>query len=293
MRKHCIGARAFALAALAFCGIALLPSCATRKGLPEPVTSPRVQIRTQNAITLDQYRTRLPFALELDNPEANPVSLKSFECILLVDGAEAGRVAVAEPRSIAAGDSASLALEFTVDARKLGGACSRSEGPATEAFRIEAKLELQNAEGKRALAKASAEGSFPIIREPRFEILSLKIERDILVTTNLRLTLEVRNPNAFPIELRSLSYRFDGEGKSWAEGKAEGPFVIGGRSSGRVELAFEMNFADRDRALLDLVANLQILRYKLEGSAIVAADVGIPLAFPLKFDEEGSCRVER
>jgi LEA14-like dessication related protein len=293
MMKHRIGARAIALAALTFGIMALLPSCATRKGEPEALVSPRARIEAQGAVALDQYRTKFPFALELDNPGASALSLESFECALLVDGAEAGRVAAAEPESIGAGDRASFPLELIVDARKLGGAYSSPEGPATAAFRIEARLTLRDAEGRRSAARASAEGSFPIVREPRFEILKLKIERDILVTTNLKLAIEVYNPNAFPLELKSLSYVFDGEGKPWAEGKTDGPFTIGARSSGRIELAFEMNFADRDRALLDLVANLQIVRYRLAGSASVAADVGVPLVFPIEFDEGGSCRVER
>ena len=293
MAEHRIGARAIALAVLTFGIIALFPSCATKKSEPLALVSPRARIEARGTVALDRFRTKLPFALELDNPGTSAVSLESLECTLLVDGAEAGRVASAEPCSIGAGDSASFPLEMIADARKLGGAYSSPEGPATAAFRIDARLTLKNAEGRRSSARASAEGSFPIVREPRFEILKLKIERDILVTTNLKLAIEVYNPNAFPLELKSLSYVFDGEGKPWAEGKTEGPFAVGARSSGRIELAFEMNFADRDRALFDLVANLQIVRYRLAGSASVAADIGIPLVFPIEFDEGGSCRVER
>ena len=124
-------------------------------------------------------------------------------------------------------------------------------------------------------------------------MLSLKIERDILVTTNLKLGLEVYNPNSFPVELSSLSYDFYGEGKPWSGGKAEQALLVPARSAEKIALAFELNFADRDRALLDLVAKLQVVSYRLKGQGSVATGLGFLPVFRLAFDEEGSCRVER
>jgi LEA14-like dessication related protein len=293
--RHTESRALFALraASLALCAV-LFASCATGKIELRPVEAPpRARVEAKEAIALDRYRLRLPFALELENSGTGAVVLESFDCRLLVGGAEAGRIAGTEPESVAATSSTALPLEFALDLRDLGGSFAAPEGPTKAAFRIEAKLVLKAADGSRGEARAEAGGSFPIIREPRLSILSLKIERDILVTTKLRLAIEVHNPNAFPVSLGSISYCFDGEGKPWAEGYAEGPFSIGAGSSEKIALAFEMNFADRDRALLDLVANLRIVRYRLAGDASVAAGLeGLP-SFPLRFDEEGSCRVER
>lgn len=61
----------------------------------------------------------------------------------------------------------------------------------------------------------------PEVREPVFRIESVTIERDLLVTTKLSLSLAVDNPNDFPIELSSLSYEFYGEGDLWTEGSSE------------------------------------------------------------------------
>ena len=291
MTQHRIGAAA--LAALALGGI--LSSCATKVTAPQ--LKPKAQIEAKGWIPLDQYRSRLDFSVELENPGTETLTLEASECLLFADGAELGRAAgaptPAEARSIEAGNRASIPFAIIVDSRKLGGAYASSDGPSTVAYRLEARLALKTAAGGRSEAKASAGGIFPIVREPRLEILSLKIERDILVTTNLRLAIKVHNPNAFPIALRSIAYEFDGERKPWGEGRTEGPFRLGASSSGRIELAIEMNFADRDRELLDLVNNLQVVQFRLAGTASVDAELGVPLVFPLAFDEEGSCRVER
>jgi LEA14-like dessication related protein len=285
-----------AAAALPLGILALLCGCATRKIAPQavpPEPAPRAIVEIGAAIGLDQYRSRLPFTLRLENPGGRALDLESAACVLEVEGAEAGRVEASEGASIEAGGAAAITLEFLVDSRKLGDAISGGGGPARASFRIEAAAFLRDSGGARIAARARAEGSFPIVREPELRILALRIERDILVTTNLRLEIEVRNPNAFPIRLGSLEYDFYGEGRPWSGGRDERPLLVPAGSSARLALAFELNFADRDRALFDLVANLRIVRYRLAGTGSVATDLDYLPEFPLRFDEEGSCQVER
>jgi LEA14-like dessication related protein len=287
MMKHRSGAGVAAI-----CLFPLLLGCAT-KGPPPPGTSPKARIASVRAVALDQHRLRLPFVLTLANPGSRKLVLESFDCSVEVEGVEAGCIEGREAASIGPGGSAALPLEFFVDARRLGDAISGPGGPATAAFRIEARAVLRDAGGSALSATASAEGSFPLVREPRLRILALKIARDILVTTQLKLEIEVDNPNAFPIELGSLAYDFYGEGEPWSGGKAERPLLVPAESSRQLPLAFELNFADRDRALLDLVANLQVLRYRLKGSGEVSTGLDYLPGFRLEFDEEGSCQVQR
>jgi LEA14-like dessication related protein len=302
MTKHRNGAAAVpALAAATLGALTFLSSCATKPVEPPKAAAPRARISALGAVPLDQHRTRLAFSVEALNPGKVPLSLESCDCVLYADGAEAGRARVAARPRLEPDGSATLPFELVADARSLGGAYAKDDGPAEAPFRIEAKLSFLDGGGGRVESSTSLEGTFPIVKEPRFKIVSLKIERDILVTTNLRLTLEARNPNAFAVRLGDFDYTFDGEGKGWASGKTPGPFEIPARSSKKIELAFEMNFADRDRSLFDLVAKLQVVRYRLVGAASVAAEpsgpkggsANIALVFPLRFDESGSCQVER
>jgi LEA14-like dessication related protein len=290
------GVAAIKAAALSLALLALLGGCATKRPAvptlpPEP--SPSATVEIAPAVGLDQYRSRLPFAMKIENPRSRAIRVESFECELKVEGAAAGRLEGREAIAIEAGLSASIPLEFFVDAGQLNYAISGPDGPATAGYRIEAQLSLRDPDGTTLRIEAAAESSLPLIREPRLRIMSLKIERDILVTTNLRLSIEVINPNAFPIELGSLAYDFYGEGKPWSGGAASRPLGIPALSSRELGLAFELNFADRDRALLDLVAKLKIVRYRLKGSGLVSTGLDFLPEFRLEFDESGSCQVER
>jgi hypothetical protein len=149
----------------------------------------------------------------------------------------------------------------------------------------------------------------PVVRDPVFRITSIRIMRDLLVTTELRLGLEIENPNDFPLALDSFSWRFWAEGKPWASGEASGSYASGsyasGAPSGGAELLipargkaerkldFEMNFADRDRKLFDLVARLSSVSYRLFGEARLSTGESVLPSFSSRFDESGSCPVER
>jgi hypothetical protein len=121
--------------------------------------------------------------------------------------------------------------------------------------------------------------------------------RDLLVTTDLRLGLEIENPNPFPLALESLSWKLWGEGKPWTGDRTEGaegwPLPIAAGAKAQRWLEFEMNFADSDRKLFDLVANLRTVRYRLLGEALISTGIpGVP-PFVTRFDRSGSCAVER
>ncbi len=291
-------ALAILLAAGALLASAALSGCASRP--PALVPEPRLSLAAWPAELLDQNRARLRFEAILRNPRAQALIIESSECELAFDGAVAplaakpvGPAAPATPGRIEAEGSASFAFECLVDLRDLGAAVIGPDGPAEISFSAAARLRLRSPEGSVFEPAAAASGSIPIVREPEIRITSLRVERDVLVTSNLRLGIEIRNPNAFPIELRRLSYAFYGEGRKWTAGSESEAFAVPARSSSEIGLVFEMNFADVDRRLFDLVAKLGTIGYRLSGSSRVVTGIEELPSFKLAFKLEGACPVER
>lgn len=281
--------------------VLLASACATRKPAaprpapPPPSLPPTASVAVGAAAYRDQRRLGLPFSIEVGNPGPSPMKLESIECVLTVEGTEAGRLGLGPGTLIAGGGSASVPMDFQIDLRKLGEGISGSGGPATASWKIEARARLKASDGAALEALASAKGAFPIVREPIFRLTSVTIERDLLVTTNLRLGLRIDNPNAFPIEYRSLDYDFYGEGRLWsaAEDESDEAATVPAGGSAERALRFTMNFADMDRALFDLVAKLKAVRYRLAGQARVSTGLDALPDFVTRFDREGSCVVER
>ena len=76
-------------------------------------------------------------------------------------------------------------------------------------------------------------------------------------------------------------------------GGAEEPLVAPAGATIVRELEVELNFADSDRRLFDLIARLGSVRYRLRGEALLSAGGGASRTLAARFDVEGSCAVER
>ena len=278
--------------------VTLLSGCVTR---PRPECPGLAAVlEAEDPVYLDQFRVSLPFSLSVRNPGTGPARIESFEAKLVVEGAatevETGQ---AGDMVIAGGKTQCVAFSAPVDMRRLGtsGAAAASPGPreapSAVAWALEGLARVRLADGSAEEIRVSSKGSFVPVREPEFRIVSIRIERDLLVTTNLKLELEIDNPNAFPVRLEVLDWKLAGEGRFWAGGRSADALDVAAGSSAKRDIAFEMNFSDMDRRLFDLVAKLRVVRYGFSGKAAIASGlVGMP-PFETVFDVQGSCAVER
>ncbi|HOX33206.1 MAG TPA: LEA type 2 family protein [Spirochaetales bacterium] len=283
-----------ALAASSLCLLAL-PGCASRPEPPAPA-APAARIEAGTPRLLDQRSLLVPLVLVVSNPGDRELKLESAELRLEVEGEKEplglslGPAALAAP--VPARGEARLPAEFALDLRGFDEAVVGPGGPARAGWELRARIGARR-EGLPAELEAEAEGSFPLVREPRLRISSVGIGRDILVVTDLEIALEIENPNDFPLAFSALDYEFQGEGRYWAEGSRAEELLIPARASRSVVLEGSMNFANMDRRLFDLVATLKVVRYRLKGGARIATGLEALPAFELAFDQSGSCEVKR
>lgn len=225
-------------------------------------------------------------------PSGRIFDMDLLETNLRVEGAQMA-IALSGEGQEPAGPASSLVLTFEVDTRSLDASVTGPGGPATAGYRLEGSVRASSRDGGTFVLPLAAEGNFDIIRDPIFRITSIRIERDLLVVTGLKLMLEIRNSNAFGVRLEGLDWELAGEGRFWAGGRSEEALDVPPAGTASRGIAFEMNFANMDRKLFDLVAKLREVRYRFSGKATIAAGHGGVPAFVAAFDEAGSCAVER
>lgn len=285
--------------ALALCAgltAAVLSSCATRL----PVPGPRVEIGPVRTEALDQHRVRFSFEVRAANPGSRTLPGLSLDCLLeLPDGpavfessGPAGALPPGGPFALAPGEIRTENYVRVLDFREF----SEATGPGADEipWRIGAALSGPGPAGTpETLGSASAEGTFPRVREPILTIRSIVLVRHELVNVLLELVLDVENPNAFPVEFSAVSYRFHGEGRKWASGSVERAVPVPARGKAEVRLPILLNFTETGRDLFDLVAKLRVVRFRLEGRATVSAPVPFLPEFRMDFDRSGAVQVER
>jgi len=306
----CLGA--FSLGALLSCAtkpVAPVPSPApvVEVPAPEPVIIPEtpapepdpiVAITVARVIALSLYELRASCVVEAHNPGTRDLVLESLSPVFSVDGVEtvmAAQVPDLSPqeRKIAPGATLGvpLVLDFNLQELEEAGLLIGDRTDLGWVFRTD--LVFLAADGGTREVSAQMDDRFPVIREPKVSIKSIKILRSVLVNTTLKLMLTLENPNGFPVEFRSLAYQLYGEGRPWADGKAQAAVLVQGQTELDTEILIIMNFIDMKRELLDMVNQLRTVNYRLKGETIIGTGMEFLPEFRMVFDERGATEVLR
>lgn len=282
----------------AFLAAGILTSCANLP--PEPAPRGEVRIGPVRTEALDPSRVRFLFEVRTSNPGPRALPGLSLDCRLEAGGIPAGLSEApgaggagspgpVGPFSLGPGEERVWSFEGTADLRSLP-----ASGPDEVPWRIAAVLSAPGPDGiPGEVGSARTEGTVPRVREPLLTIRSIVLVRHELVNVLLELVLDVENPNPFPVEFSAASYRFHGEGRKWASGKVDRPASVPARGSAEVRLPILLNFTETGRDLFDLVAKLQVVRFRLEGQARVTAPLPFLPEFRMDFDRSGAVQVER
>lgn len=158
---------------------------------------------------------------------------------------------------------------------------------------LSATLAYVDRDGSARSAAASASLEVPRVMAPTLTVSSIRILKDELINTKLRVDLAVDNPNAFPLTFSALDYRLYGEGRYWASDSLAKAFTVPELGSATASLYLTMNFSDMSRSLLDQVIRLAAVSYRLEGRGRVATGLAFLPEFSLPFDLSGRVGVTR
>ncbi|MBN1520597.1 MAG: LEA type 2 family protein [Spirochaetales bacterium] len=245
-------------------------------------------LETARLSLTDQNHSELELGLTLVNLLDQAVTVEQWTLTVELNGVRQAELVLApEPLRLDTGQTVRLSRVVAMDSLGL----PQSEGP-TAAWT--AMLSARGVAGRTQVeASVTASGALPLVREPVLSVRSVHIVKWELVNCLLELDVELYNPNAFEVAFSQASYAFHGEGYRWATGRLNAPVHVEPLSTAAFCLPITLNFADTGRHLLDLVAKLQNVRYKLTGQALILIPLEELPSFSIAFSKEGSTTVER
>ena len=251
----------------------------------EPMPSVRIENPRSSAVDLDTVLIR--FEAVASNPASRERRLDSVDYELFVQEVAVARGSAEAGSGVEAGKETRMELDSSLSVRELEKITDIAACGPEAAWRVELRARWSSPFDVGTETVAAAGGRFPVIREPTFSIVSIKMKRAELINTRLKVVLRVENPNVFPVGFESMSYELFGEGKSWSEGVAERLVVVEGGQAKEAELSMTMNFIDMNRALLDQFIRLDKVRYRLKGEVVVGTGLEFLREFRMKFDKSG------
>ncbi|HKL86216.1 MAG TPA: LEA type 2 family protein [Treponemataceae bacterium] len=282
-KKIRISLAIFSLSLFIF-GCVSKPITVEKINIEENLPLSTAQLTEINAKSPDEIE--LVFEVTTKNTDTEVYQLKQVEAIFQLDGVHFG-TQILKPDLLLPSNSTSMQkLSFPMDLRKIPALISEDLQ-----YNLDLSLDFRNNEGEERTSTASLKGSFLRVNKPLFRIRSIKIHRAELINTSMKVSLEIENPNEFPLELASLTYEIFGENRYWAEGLQKGSFQINAYDKIVVIAQISMNFIDMKRELLDQFIEMQDVGYRFKGHVQVLTGIRYLPEFIMKFDEQGRTEV--
>ena len=275
---------------------------------PEPEALPVLTILEMKATAIDQHRSTLTVTAKVRNPRSTDMVMlqPTWQPELQMDtgGYELGTIQADADIMVAAFSESTFEQLFELDTRLLDQNIPGFRDLSTVGVqanlvataRVQPDAAGQPVSGLVDL-HAEADTQVQLIREPDLHILAINLVKHELINVILEVVLEVTNPNVFPLEFDQLAYDFFGEGKRWSRGRGHKVLLIPARGTvdgkASTKIPVILNFTDMDRRVFDLVEKLQVINYRLSGTATVHTGLDFLPEFNMGFERHGTVKVER
>ena len=136
-------------------------------------------------------------------------------------------------------------------------------------------------------------GYVPLVKIPAVKIHALKLERLSLSGADLVLEVEMNNPNAFKLFLKSMNYDFQVNGLTWAGGNLSNPASVSAKGKSAIRIPVSLNFIEMGRSLYELVSGSGNVNYRLSGNLAFDTSLSLLNNINLPLDNSGLLKITR
>lgn len=128
-----------------------------------------------------------------------------------------------------------------------------------------------------------------LVKSPEVKLSNVQVVGLGLKSQTFLLSFDVRNPNAFSLPVRSVSYGVRLDGQRFASGETPSKFSVPASGDAQFAISVDLNLLQTAPQLLSIVRQsvLRDVSYELEGTLAV----DIPLAPPVSFSNDGLIRL--
>jgi LEA14-like dessication related protein len=126
----------------------------------------------------------------------------------------------------------------------------------------------------------------PKFREPHLEVIDVQLLRGDLLQQELRVRMNVRNPNDRALAVRSIQYEVQLAGRKFAHGESERNFTVPANGETQFDVSVTANAA---AAVLRLLGGggRDAIEYRINGKVALASG----LVRNIPFDQKGEFRL--
>lgn len=130
---------------------------------------------------------------------------------------------------------------------------------------------------------ARSSGELPVPKLPSFSLKGLSLKKLGFSEAKIVAEVEVDNPNAFDLGMKSLDYRLKVNAQPWGKGQVEQGATVPAKGKGVVAIPVTLDLQSLGRSIYPLLTGKGRLAYELDGNMVLDAgldmlkDVKLPL----------------
>jgi LEA14-like dessication related protein len=287
----------FAISTTGLIGIAaaslLAVGCESLRDAVDVMRKPEVRIAATELEALSFSGLTLRFDVEIENPNPIGIGLAGFDYELQIEDIPFVNGEVQDKVTVAARDRSIIPLPVELGFEEIAQTIDALKGKEEAAYRLSSGFTFDLPVLGRIRVPVQTEGSFPVLRAPRLQVVSLRLNEISLSGASLDLDLELINRNSFKVFVESLEYRFQVDGRDWASGMRQERVRIPDNNSARLTIPIDLDFGAVGRGVYQLILGGERLQYALKANIEVGTSLRALEQAALPFELSGQLRIQR
>lgn len=265
--------------------ISFLASCATLQGIVD-VQKPTARVAGVSLGDLNLEQATLLVDVAVANPNGFALDAAGFDLDLTVAGQQLASVAQPDSAvSVPAQGEESVQLPVTLKFSEIAAAIGGLSGKNTIDYALDGNVIMNIPVMGDVKLPLNFADVLPVPKLPDIKFSNVSLSDVSWSGAKMLVSLDVTNPNAFGIDLNSLAYNLQAEGKSLGSGAIENIKLEQGQAQ-TVDIPFEVSLTNLGISLFRMLSGGDAVKVGLDGSADIAPDIGIWKPEPMSFNAE-------
>jgi LEA14-like dessication related protein len=265
--------------------VLVLLSCAE---LQQLVQAPTLRIDDVNLNGIDFEKLSLDFVIKVKNPNPFGVNLNGFDYLFTIEGKQLIGGQETRPIALSAQNESSVHFPLTIKFADIYQLVTENKNKDTLSYQFSGSV-LPSGILASFRIPFNKSGHLPNVRLPQLSLKNLKVDKLSLTGVDLKLNLNVKNPNSFSFNIGKLDYTLDLAGKQFASGLTQKLADIPAKGNGAVEIPLSLNLAGTLGSIYTAL-NGQNIQASLRGTADLSTPYGV---IPLPINTQTNLKITR
>jgi LEA14-like dessication related protein len=269
--------------------ITFISGCQTIQNLADSIRKPSLSVTDVRVTDFAFDEIELTYDVQVDNPNAVAVQMLGYDYDFKINGNDFLNGDQQEKLRIESSGASTFQLPMRLNFNELYNLFSGLRGEDEADYDLAANLNFDlPVLGETALPLKKA-GSLPMLKLPKINVSSLKVDDVNFTKANLSLNLDVDNPNGFGLLMKALNYDLNVNGQNWIEGASTKNLTIDKNNNGELSIPISVNIAKIGTSVVQLLNNSGDVKFNLNGDFDFGATHPLleNLSTKFSFDEGG------